>query len=111
VTQSANSADARAVGNPAGEGTDEGQVAIVLLFFAEARVAAGTGREEVAGRTVADVLHDARARYGEHFAAVLARSRVWVNGDPAGPEHRLAPGDEVAVLPPVSGGAGAGWPP
>jgi molybdopterin synthase sulfur carrier subunit len=111
VTQSANSADARAEGSPAGEGTGEGRVAIVLLFFAEARVAAGTGREEVVGRTVADVLKDARARHGAHFAAVLDRARVWVNGEPVDAAHRLTEGDEVAVLPPVSGGAGAGWSP
>jgi molybdopterin converting factor small subunit len=37
---------------------------------------------------------------------VLASARVWVNGDdPAdGPHTQLHDGDEVAVLPPVSGG-------
>ena len=47
-------------------------------------------------------------RYGTEFAAVLARSRVWVNGDEAadGPSTELHDGDEVAVLPPVSGGCG-----
>jgi molybdopterin converting factor small subunit len=37
---------------------------------------------------------------------VLASSRVWVNGDepPAGDATILEDGDEVAVLPPVSGG-------
>ena len=46
-------------------------------------------------------------RYGTEFAAVLARSRVWVNGDEAsdGPSTELHDGDEVAVLPPVSGGS------
>jgi molybdopterin synthase sulfur carrier subunit len=78
---------------------------VVLLLFAEARVAAGTGREDRRGRTVAEVLDDAKSRHGERFAAVLAASRVWVNGEPAPPERPLCDGDEVAVLPPVSGGA------
>jgi molybdopterin converting factor small subunit len=38
---------------------------------------------------------------------VLERSKVWVNGDePAlGRDTPIGAGDEVAVLPPVSGGA------
>jgi molybdopterin converting factor small subunit len=37
---------------------------------------------------------------------VLEKCAVWVNGDEpvAGDETLLAPGDEVAILPPVSGG-------
>ncbi|MDQ1521115.1 MAG: ThiS family, partial [Actinomycetota bacterium] len=52
-------------------------------------------------------LDDACASYGPDFAAVLARSRVWVNGDEAvdGDTTVLRDGDEVAILPPVSGGA------
>ena len=42
--------------------------------------------------------------YGPEFAAVLAESRVWLNGEPAGREMPVADRDEVAVLPPVSGG-------
>jgi len=76
----------------------------VLRLFAAAREAAGTGRDEVDGATVAEVLATARARYGEAFAAVLATAKVWVNGEPAGDDAAVQPGDEVAVLPPVSGG-------
>lgn len=78
----------------------------VLRLFAAAREAAGTGREEVAGVTVGEVLSAARARYGEPFTTVLAGSRVWVNGEPAEVGDAVAPADEVAVLPPVSGGSG-----
>jgi molybdopterin converting factor small subunit len=53
---------------------------------------------------VAEVLDAACARYGATFAALLPRCRVWVNGEPAQPEHTVNHGDEVAVLPPVSGG-------
>jgi molybdopterin converting factor small subunit len=77
----------------------------VLRLFAAAREAAGTGREVIEGATVGDVLHTASARFGEGFAAVLARSRVWVNGEPAGPDVPVSDADEVAVLPPVSGGS------
>lgn len=76
----------------------------VLRLFAGAREAAGTGRDDVPGATVGDVLRTARTRYGDGFADVLARSRVWVNGEPAEDDAPVRPDDEVAVLPPVSGG-------
>ena len=76
----------------------------LLRLFASAREAAGRGRDEIAGATVAEVLAAASARYGGAFVAVLATSRVWVNGDPAEPDTVVGPADEVAVLPPVSGG-------
>jgi len=77
----------------------------VLRLFAAARDAAGTGRDDVAGTTVAEVLAAATARYGSEFAAILERSKVWCNGEPAEPTDAVGDGDEVAVLPPVSGGA------
>jgi molybdopterin converting factor small subunit len=73
-------------------------------LFAAAREAAGVGSDRVDGATVGEVLGAARARYGAEFAAVLERSRVWLNGEPAAEADRVAEGDEVAVLPPVSGG-------
>jgi sulfur-carrier protein len=78
---------------------------VTLRLFASAREAAGTASDEFPGATVGDVLDAARCRYGEGFTAVLATSRVWVNGSPAERGDPVAPGDEVAVLPPVSGGA------
>ena len=77
----------------------------MLRLFAAARDAAGTGREIVDASTVAEVLDLARSRYGERFSSVLDGSRVWLNGEPVDPATPVGPSDEVAVLPPVSGGA------
>lgn len=76
-----------------------------LRLFAAAREAAGYARVEIEGASIAAVLAEAEARYGPDFAAVVRRSRIWCNGQPARPEDPVSPADEVAVLPPVSGGS------
>ena len=82
-----------------------------LRWFAQAREAAGTGSEEGHGATVAEVLADAVTRHGPTLAAIIECSAVWVDGEPAGPDDAVDAGSEVAVLPPVSGGAGWVGPP
>ena len=77
----------------------------VLRLFAGAREAAGTARDEVPGGTVAAVLEAARARYGAPFTDVLEHCQIWRNGEPCELDDAVASTDEVAVLPPVSGGA------
>lgn len=56
--------------------------------------------------TLGDLLTRARTAYGPEFVAVLETSRVWINGNaPEGGDSTvLVDGDEIAVLPPVSGG-------
>lgn len=76
-----------------------------MRLFASAREAAGTGTDVFDGATVGDVLVAAEQRYGPHFGDVLRTCRVWVNGDDAGVDTTIGPSDEVAVLPPVSGGS------
>jgi molybdopterin synthase sulfur carrier subunit len=75
-----------------------------VRLFAQAREAAGTAIDELPGSTVDAVLDAARRRYGPTFTAVLEQSRVWVNGEPAEPSVAVDDADEIAVLPPVSGG-------
>lgn len=77
----------------------------VLRLFAAARTAAGTARDLVPGATVAEILASATERYGDEFAAVLPTCAVWVNGEPADGSVPVVEADEVAILPPVSGGA------
>jgi molybdopterin synthase sulfur carrier subunit len=75
-----------------------------LRLFASAREAAGTGRAQFEGATVAEVLAAATTAFGTTFARVLPTCTVWVNGEAAEPSSTVLHGDEVAVLPPVSGG-------
>jgi MoaD family protein len=84
-------------------------VIVRLLLFATAREAAGCSRDEFeipVGAPLNDLLDVAVERYGEQFAAVLSTARVWVNGDEptADRASALRDDDEIAVLPPVSGG-------
>lgn len=78
----------------------------VLRLFAQAREAARTGRDELPGSSVGEVIDAAVARYGEEFEALLPHCRIWRNGEPAEPSDPVGDTDEVAVLPPVSGGCG-----
>jgi len=80
----------------------------VVRLFAAARDAAGTGRDDVPGATVGEVLDTASRRYGERFTDVLGTCKIWVNGEPAGLQDAIDAADELAVLPPVSGGATQG---
>ena len=77
---------------------------VELRLFAAAREAAGLDRDTVPGETVGQVLAEARRRYGEPFGSVLESCRIWVNGEQAELSSRVCSGDEVAILPPVSGG-------
>jgi molybdopterin synthase sulfur carrier subunit len=76
----------------------------VLRLFASAREAAGTDRVRIQAGTVGEVLTEATHQFGAEFAAVLDVSRVWLNGEPTGTGTPVSDYDEVAVLPPVSGG-------
>ena len=77
-----------------------------LRLFAAVRQAAGVSVVEFDGATVAEVLEAAAARFGPAFEEQLRGCRIWRNGEPADPSEVVDAGDEIAALPPVSGGAG-----
>lgn len=85
---------------------DARMATVQVRLFAAAREAAGRADDTLDATTLGDALDRTRATYGPAFAAVLDTARVWVNGDEPeqGDATILVDGDEVAVLPPVSGG-------
>lgn len=80
---------------------------IRLLAFATARDALGQGELELevpSGSTVADLARLLRTGYPD-LAPIWSRLAVAVDGDLAQPQVELHENSEVALLPPVSGGA------
>jgi len=75
-----------------------------LLLFGPAREAAGVAGVTLPGDDVSEVIAAAEERFGQKFSQVLASSKVWLNGEATEPDAPVNDGDEVAVIPPVSGG-------
>ncbi|HZZ86604.1 MAG TPA: molybdopterin converting factor subunit 1 [Anaeromyxobacteraceae bacterium] len=80
---------------------------LTILYFAAAREAAGAASESLALPGPADVAALRRALAERHpaLSRVLPRCRLAVDEELAEDHHPLADGAEVAVIPPVSGGA------
>ena len=76
----------------------------VLRLFASIRVAAGTGKTAIPGDTVGEVINAASKQFGETFSTLLPSCKIWVNGKQADLSTSVVDEDEVAILPPVSGG-------
>ena len=76
-----------------------------ILLLGPARDAAGGVRNETFdGTTVREILAQASVRFGPHFDAIMSVSQVWLNGEATELDVSVGDNDEVAVLPPVSGG-------
>jgi MoaD family protein len=75
-----------------------------VRLFAALRELAGASDVEASGATVGDVVTALSERYGERFAKVARAGSVVVDGERVPTDRALADGDEVALLPPVSGG-------
>jgi MoaD family protein len=75
-----------------------------VRLFAALRELAGASEVEASGVTVGDVVAALSERYGARFAKVARAGSVVVDGERVSADRALADGDEVALLPPVSGG-------
>ncbi len=77
----------------------------VRLFAALREIAGASEVSDVAGRTVGDIVDALGSRFGKRFTLIATASSFVVNEDRATRATPVADGDEVAILPPVSGGA------
>jgi sulfur-carrier protein len=81
-------------------------VSIRVRLFAALRDIAGSSELAMDASTVGGLCDQLSERFGGEFARTLRAGSVVVDGRTAGRDRRLDEGDEVAVLPPVSGGGG-----
>ncbi len=81
-------------------------IRVKVLYFGQAREAAGTGAEVLSlpnASSVRTVLRRSMEAHN-HLQRMSAVMRIAVNEEIAGEERALADGDVVAFLPPVAGG-------
>jgi MoaD family protein len=76
-----------------------------VRLFASLRELAGASEVEVDGRTVAELADALSGMHGPRFAAIVSAASFVVNGERASRTTPVAAGDEVAILPPMSGGS------
>lgn len=75
-----------------------------VRLFAALREIAGDAHVDATGHSVGEIVDALSARYGERFAQIAEVGSFVVNGERATRDTPIAEGDEVALLPPVSGG-------
>ncbi len=76
-----------------------------VRLFAALRELAGAPELDIHARDVGEVLDQLSDKLGPEFDRIMAAGSVVVDGERASRDRGLRPDDEVALLPPVSGGA------
>lgn len=77
---------------------------VKVRLFAALRDLAGSSEVEAEGATVGELVEALAARFGERFEAVARSGSVIVDGERVDSDMGITGGEEVALLPPVSGG-------
>lgn len=107
ATTTGSERNRRAIG---GEVTDDDEVPVNrVLLFASLRETAGSGAVKIAASNVQELVNKACEQFGVEFASVCERAVAAIDGEtiPRSEWHstRLTGAEEVALLPPVSGGS------
>ena len=76
-----------------------------VRLFAALREIAGASWLDVSGETVDDVLGALSEKFGGRFDEIARSGSVVVGGERVSGERAVREDDEVALLPPVSGGS------
>lgn len=76
-----------------------------LRLFASIKESAGNcGQLDLEAQTIGELLNLATKKLGANFDEQIQICRIWLNGEPAELTAAITSNDEVALLPPVSGG-------
>lgn len=76
-----------------------------VRLFAALREIAGTSELDLHAPDVGSLLDQLSQEFGSEFDRVMAAGAVVIDGETVGRDRALEPDDEVALLPPVSGGS------
>jgi len=76
-----------------------------VRLFANLRELAGSSSVEVEAATIGAAMEALEDRFGPEFSQQLKTARIWKNGDEGSLDDPVGDGDELAVIPPVSGGS------
>ena len=77
---------------------------VTVRYWAAAKVAAGTGQEQLEAATLDELVQRAGALHGPGLSAVLSRCAFLVDGVRARGPDPLVCGSTVEALPPFAGG-------
>ena len=75
-----------------------------VRLFAALREIAGASLLEVDAPDIGSLLDQLSEKFGPEFDRIMAAGAVVVDGENVERDRALTPEDEVALLPPVSGG-------
>jgi molybdopterin synthase sulfur carrier subunit len=76
-----------------------------VRLFASLREIAGASRLDVPGPTVEDILRALSEKFGSRFEEIARSGSVVVEGERVAMDRAVGEEEEVALLPPVSGGS------